>query len=112
MRASRVRAALLAALLAAPLAARGETWDPVEIAEAEKLRVAEAERAAAYRERVARGDVRGARAPMPREAPQRPERAPGDALRDAADLVDFIERLFGGSAGAGRREGRGPERER
>jgi hypothetical protein len=71
-----------------------ESWDPAEVAEAEQLRAAEAERAAAYRARVARGDVRAARAPMPREAPQRADSA-GDALRDAADVADFIERLLG-----------------
>ena len=106
MRARLSRAALALSLLAAPLAARAERWDPAEVAAAEKLRAAEAERAAEYRQRVARGDVRGARAPMPREAPQRPG-SPGDALRDAADLVDFIERLFGGAEPR-----RAPERQR
>lgn len=105
MSALLTRAALLGALIATPLAARAEAWDPAEVAEAEQLRVAEAERAALYRERVARGDVRGARAPMPREAPQRPPRAAGDPLRDAADVVDFIERLFGrGARDGGARE--------
>lgn len=101
--------ALAALLLAAPLA-RAESWDAAEVAEAEKLRAAEAARAAAYRERVARGDVRGASAPMPREAPQRPPGSAGDAIRDAADVVDFIERLFGRG---GRREAeeRAPRRE-
>jgi hypothetical protein len=89
------RAALLVALSLAPLGARAETWDAAEVAEAEKLRAAEAARAAAYRTRVARGDVRGAAAPMPREAPQRPDASAGDALREAADIVDLLDRWFG-----------------
>jgi len=99
-----VRAALLAALALAPLPARAESWGAAEIAEAERLRAEEAARARDYRERVARGDVRGAAAPMPREAPQTPETSPGDALRGAADIVDLIERLLGRAAGERRRD--------
>jgi hypothetical protein len=109
---SRLARALAAALLAfAPLSARADAWDPGEVAEAEKLRAGEAARAALYRERVARGEVRAASAPMPREAPQRPDSA-GAALRDAADVVDFIERLFGRGRDAPEREARREERER
>jgi hypothetical protein len=100
------RLALVAALLLAPLLALAEAWDAGEVAEAEQLRVAEAARAAEYRRRVARGDVRAAAAPMPRAAPD----SPGDALRDAADIVDFIERLLRG--GGDRAEPRrSPERD-
>jgi len=57
----------------------------------------ESERAAAYRERVARGDVRAASAPMPRNAPEAPrDPSAGEALRDAADIVDRLERWLEG----------------
>jgi hypothetical protein len=98
-----VRAALLAALALGPLAARAD-FGAAEVAEAERLRVEEAARARDYRERVARGDVRGAAAPMPRQAPQTPETSPGDALRGAAEIVDLIERLLGQASGERRRE--------
>lgn len=89
--------ALFAALLLAPALARADAWDPGEVAEAEKLRADEAARAAAYRERVANGEVRAAAAPMPREAPSaRGEGSAGAPLRDAADLIDRIERWLGG----------------
>jgi hypothetical protein len=101
-----VRAGLLATLSLAALGARAETWGTAEVAEAERLRAAEAARASDYRERVARGDVRGAAAPMPREAPQTPEASPGDALRGAADIVDLIERWFGDAERERRRERR------
>ncbi len=100
MSARRLVGALLIAFSVTP-AAFAEAWDPGELAEAEKLRAAEAARAAAYRERVARGDVRAAAAPMPREAPQKPgDPSAGEALRDAADLVDLLERWFGGEGEA------------
>ncbi len=96
MNARLIRHALLAAFLFAPRIALAESWNPAELAEAEKLRSDEAARALAYRERVARGEVRAAAAPMPREAPQTPgDRAPGDALRGAADIVDLLERWLG-----------------
>ena len=95
MSAKRARSALLVALLLAPLLALAETWAPAEVAEAERFRAEEAARAAAYRERVARGDVRAAAAPMPREAPQTPDGPSGEPLRKAADIVDLLERWFG-----------------
>ena len=95
MNARLLGAGLLVALSLAPLVARAENWDAAEVAEAEQLRAAEAARAKGYRERVARGAVRGAAAPMPREAPQKPEDSAGDALRGAADIIDVIERWFG-----------------
>lgn len=95
MNARRWGAGLLVVLSLTPLVARAESWDAAEVAEAEQLRAAEAARAKDYRERVARGDVRGAAAPMPREAPQQPEGSAGDALRGAADVIDVIERWFG-----------------
>ena len=91
----RLRGAVAAIALLAPLALFAEAWDSAEVAEAQKLQAAEAARAAEYRARVARGEVRSARAPMPREAPGRPDGSAGDSLREAADVVDFIERLFG-----------------
>ncbi len=91
--------ALCAALWLAAPAAHAESWDPAEVAAAEKLRASEAARAAEYRERVAQGDVRAAAAPQSRAAPQTPERedeAASEALREAADIVEVIERWFGG----------------
>jgi hypothetical protein len=99
-----VRAALLAARALAPRAARAESWGAAEVAEAERLRAEEAAHAKDYRERVARGDVRGAAAPMPREAPQTPETSPGDALRGAADIIDSIQRWFEEAERQSRRE--------
>jgi hypothetical protein len=93
--APRARRALLAASLLVAPHAHAETWDPAEVAEAEKLRVEEAARAAEYRERVAHGDVRAAAAPMPRDAPQTPRESAAEPLRDAADIVELIERLLG-----------------
>lgn len=94
---SRRAAALGAALLIGSGAALAESWDATEVAEARRLQAEEAARAAAYRARVARGDVRSESAPMPRRAPQTPgEGAPGDPLRDAADLVDELERWLRG----------------
>jgi hypothetical protein len=104
------RAALLASALGAALAARAGTWDPADVAAAERMRAEESARASEYRRRVARGDVRADAAPMPRSAPQTTP-APGDTLRDAADLVDWLDRVFGRE---GRRDAtpRGEERTR
>lgn len=111
--------ALLVALSFAALAAHAESWDPGEVAAAEKLRAEEAARAAAYRERVARGDVRGAAAPQARSAPQaaaRGDEPASEALREAADIVELIEGWFGRGAEdvreVPRREERRRERER
>jgi hypothetical protein len=107
----RTRVALGAALLGVALAALAESWDPADVAEAEQLRAEEAARAAAYRARVARGDVRSARAPMPREAPQRPgDGSAGDTLRGAAEIADLIERLLRGEGAAPRRAPQRDER--
>ncbi len=111
--------ALLVALPFAALAAHAESWDPGEVAAAEKLRAEEAARAAAYRERVTRGDVRAAAAPQARSAPQTPARGDepaSEALREAADIVELIEGWFGGGEedlrAAPRREERRRERAR
>jgi hypothetical protein len=115
MRALPALLTLLAALALAPRAAHAESWDPGEVAAAERLRAEEAARAAAYRERVARGDVRAAAAPQARSAPQTPARGDepaSEALREAADIVELIEGWFGGGAEDVRAEPRREERRR
>lgn len=107
--------ALLSALSFAALAAQAESWDPGEVAAAEKLREEEAARAASYRERVARGDIRAAAAPQARSAPQTPTRGDepaSEALREAADIVELIEGWFGGGDEDVRDEPRREERRR
>jgi hypothetical protein len=86
MRAPRLGLAL--ALFGTAALASAETWDPADVAEAQRLQREEAARAAEYRERVARGDIRAESAPMPREAPQRPEGG------GPSTLGDFLDRLF------------------
>lgn len=103
MRGARTCAAQLAVALAlqlgVPALASAERWDAGDVAAAEKFQREESERAAEYRRRVARGDVRSASAPMPRSAPEARRDAPaGDALRDAADVVDRLERWLAGRA--------------
>jgi hypothetical protein len=103
--------------LAVPALASAERWDAGDVAAADRFQREESERAAKYRRRVARGDVRSASAPMPRNAPEarRSPASPGDALRDAADVVDRIERWLEGEAREAEREserGRLRERER
>ncbi|HEU4431312.1 MAG TPA: hypothetical protein VFT98_21310, partial [Myxococcota bacterium] len=101
-RASACAAPLLVTLalqLGIPALASAERWDPGDVAAAEKFQREESERAAEYRRRVARGDVRSASAPMPRSAPEaRRNPSGGEALRDAADVVERLERWLEGSA--------------
>ena len=112
MSSKRTRAGLLLALWLAPQLALAETWNPTEVAEAEKLRAAEAARATDYRARVARGEVRSAAAPMPREAPQTPgDRPAGEPLREAADIVDLLERWFGSDREQPAQPERDPQRD-
>jgi hypothetical protein len=94
-----LRFAAGAVLLGAPRLVLAEIWDPAEVREAHRLQAEEAGRAADYRARVARGDVRAASAPMPRSAPQ----TPGEPLRDVADWVDRLERWLEGRGGDGPR---------
>ena len=99
MKAPAVSFALLAALAIAPRPAHAESWDPGEVAAAEKLRAEATARAASYRERVARGDVRAAAAPQTRSAPQTPgqgDESASEGLREAADIVEVLERWLGG----------------
>jgi len=81
--------ALAFGLSVAATLASAETWDPADVAEAQRLQAEEAARAAEYRRRVARGDIRAESAPMPREAPQRPEDG-----GEVETLGDFFDRLF------------------
>ena len=84
------RALAIALLLfGAATAAGAEAWDPADVAEAKRLQAEEAARAAEYRQRVARGDIRAESAPMPREAPQRP-----DDGEEVETLGGFLDRLF------------------
>lgn len=92
-------------LLGSALGASAEAWDPADVAEAKRLQAEEAARAAEYRRRVARGDIRAESAPMPREAPQRP-----DDRGEVETLGDFFDRLFRRADERGRAEG--PRRER
>jgi hypothetical protein len=111
-------AVALALQLGVPALANAERWDPGDVAAAEKLQREESERAAAYRRRVARGDVRAASAPMPRSAPEaRGAPSAGDTLRDAADVVDRLGRWLEGrereaEAASARERRRLRERER
>lgn len=115
MKALSALLALLVALSFAALTAHAESWDPGEVAAAEKLRAEEAARAVAYRERVARGDVRAAAAPQARSAPQtaaRGDEPASESLREAADIVELIEGWFGGGDEDVREEPRREERRR
>jgi hypothetical protein len=91
-------------LLGSALAASAEAWDPADVAEAKRLQAEEAARAAEYRRRVARGDIRAESAPMPREAPQRP-----DDGGEVETLGDFFDRLFRRAEGPRSERGRSRE---
>jgi hypothetical protein len=91
-------------LLGPALGASAEAWDPADVSEAKRLQAEEAARAAEYRRRVARGDIRAESAPMPREAPQRP-----DDGGEVETLGDFFDRLFRRADGSRRERGRSRE---
>jgi hypothetical protein len=101
--------------LGVPALAGAESWPTGDVAAAEEFQREESARAAAYRKRVAEGDVRADAAPQPRSAPEASGRhSASDKLRDSADWVERLERWLEEMEADGLREEplgeEGPER--
>jgi hypothetical protein len=77
--------------------ARGDAWSPTDVGAAARWQQEEAARASAYREQVARGDIRGEAAPRPRRAPELPpaERAEPPQAPTPREIVELLEHILG-----------------
>ncbi len=87
----------LALTLAAGAAALADAWEQSEVSAAAQWQQEEVMRARAYRERVARGDLRAEAAPRPRSAPELPgpEPEPPPSAPTPRELVELLEQIFG-----------------